>query len=161
MTDSLPIYLTKAEESLRGAESEFAQGRYNNAANRCYYACFQAAVAALHHASVAPRGGRTSSPPFGSRCAPMRAEQLDLSTPRMQAAIEELQRLIQRHYPEATFQVEPGDDPTGIYVLATVDVEDTDVVVEVYIDRLLELQIDEGLAVYVVPVRPLARVQIS
>ncbi|MGH8065048.1 MAG: hypothetical protein ACRERE_07355 [Candidatus Entotheonellia bacterium] len=91
----------------------------------------------------------------------MRAEQLDLSTPRMQAAIEELQRLIQRHYPEATFQVEPGDDPTGMYVLVTVDVEDTDVVVEVYIDRLLELQIDEGLAVYVVPVRPLARVQIS
>ena len=91
----------------------------------------------------------------------MKAEQLDLSTPRMQAAIEELQRLIQQHYPEATFQVEPGDDPTGMYVLATVDVEDTDVVVEVYIDRLLELQIDEGLAVYVLPVRPLARVQIS
>jgi H2-forming N5,N10-methylenetetrahydromethanopterin dehydrogenase-like enzyme len=89
----------------------------------------------------------------------MRAEQRDLSTPRMQAAIAELQRLIQRHYPEAIFQVEPGDDPTGLYVLATVDVEDTDAVVEVYIDRLLELQIDEGLAVYVVPVRPLARVQ--
>src|SRR5262245_33651301 len=59
MTDSLPIYLTKAEESLQGAASEFAQGRYNNAANRCYYACFQAAVAALHHASIAPRGGRS------------------------------------------------------------------------------------------------------
>ena len=91
----------------------------------------------------------------------MRAEQLDLSTPRMQAAIEEIQRLIQQHYPEAIFQVEPGDDPMGMYVLATVDVEDTDAVVEVYIDRLLELQIDEGLAVYVVPVRPLARVQTS
>jgi H2-forming N5,N10-methylenetetrahydromethanopterin dehydrogenase-like enzyme len=91
----------------------------------------------------------------------MRAEQLDLSTPRMQAAIEEIQRLIQLHYPEATFHVEPGDDPTGMYILATVDVEDTDVVVEVYIERLLELQIDEGLAVYVVPVRPLARVQTS
>jgi hypothetical protein len=91
----------------------------------------------------------------------MRAEQLDLSAPGMQAAIEELQRLIQQHYPEATFQVEPGDDPTGMYVLATVDVEDTEEVVEVYIDRLLELQIDEGLAVYVVPVRPLARVQTS
>jgi hypothetical protein len=90
----------------------------------------------------------------------MRAKPLDLSTPpRMQAAIEELQRLIQQHYPEATFQVEPGDDPAGMYVLATVDVEDTDAVVEVYIDRLLDLQIDEGLAVYVVPVRPLARVQ--
>ena len=47
----------------------------------------------------------------------MRAEQLDLSTPRMQVAIEELQQLIQQHYPEATFQVEPGDDPTGMYVL--------------------------------------------
>ena len=79
----------------------------------------------------------------------------------MQAAIEEIQRLIQLHYPEATFQVEPGDDPTGMYILATVDVEDTDVVVEVYIERLLELQIDEGVAVYVVPVRPLARVQTS
>jgi hypothetical protein len=32
----------------------------------------------------------------------------------MQAAIEELQRLIQRHYPEASFQLEPGDDPTGM-----------------------------------------------
>jgi hypothetical protein len=91
----------------------------------------------------------------------MRVEQLDLSTPRMQAAIEELQRLIQQHYPEATFQVEPGDDPTGMYVLATVDIEDTDAVVEVYIDRLLALQIDEGLPVYVVPMRPLARVQPS
>ena len=88
----------------------------------------------------------------------MRAEPLELGTPRMQAAIEDLQRLIQQHYPEATFQVELGDDPTGMYVLATVDIEDTDAVVEVYIDRLLELQIDEGLAVYVVPVRPLARV---
>jgi hypothetical protein len=43
MTDPLPIYLAKVEESLRGAESEFAQGLYNNAANRCYDACFQAA----------------------------------------------------------------------------------------------------------------------
>jgi uncharacterized protein (UPF0332 family) len=59
MIDLWPIYLTKAEESLRGAESEFAQGRHNNAANRCYYVCFQAAVVALHHAGLAPRGGRT------------------------------------------------------------------------------------------------------
>src|SRR5215510_16386850 len=106
-------------------------------------------------------GPETSSPPSESRCAPMRAKQRNLMPPHMQAAIEELQRLIQQHYPEATFQVEPGDDPTGLYVLVTIDVEDTDVVVDVYIDRLLELQIDGGLAVYVVPVRPLARVQIS
>jgi hypothetical protein len=78
--------------------------------------------------------------------------------PRMQEAIMELQGLIRQHYPNTAFEVVHGDDPMGMYVLATVDVEDTEAVVDVYIDRLLELQIDAGLAVYVVPVRPLARV---
>jgi uncharacterized protein (UPF0332 family) len=50
------LYLLKAEESLAGAESEFANGRYNNCANRCYYACFQAAVAALQMANITPEG---------------------------------------------------------------------------------------------------------
>jgi hypothetical protein len=89
----------------------------------------------------------------------MKVEHFDLYTPRMQEAIRELQRLIRWLYPKATFQVEHGDDPAGIYLLATVDVEDTDAVVEVYIERLLELQIDEGLPLYVVPIRPPAHVQ--
>ena len=38
-------------------------------------------------------------------------------------------------------------------ILATVDVDDTDVVVDVYIDRLLTLQIEDGLPLYVVPRR--------
>lgn len=46
----------KASESLAGASSEFISNRYNNCANRCYYACFQAAVAALQRAGIAPRG---------------------------------------------------------------------------------------------------------
>ena len=50
------IYLAKAKESLDGAESEFANGRYNSCANRCYYACFQAAIAALLHAGIRPVG---------------------------------------------------------------------------------------------------------
>jgi uncharacterized protein (UPF0332 family) len=41
------IYQVKAQECLAGAASELANGRYNNCANRCYYACFQAAIAAL------------------------------------------------------------------------------------------------------------------
>jgi uncharacterized protein (UPF0332 family) len=41
------IYLAKAAESLLTAESEFDHGRYNSCANRCYYACFQAAIAAM------------------------------------------------------------------------------------------------------------------
>jgi len=51
-------YLTKAIESLTGAESEFTNGRYNNCANRCYYAMFQAAVAALIVAGIQPAGER-------------------------------------------------------------------------------------------------------
>jgi len=91
----------------------------------------------------------------------MRAEHLALDTPHMQVAIIELQGLILQLYPNTTFEVVFGDDPTGIYVLATVNVEDTEAVVDVYIDRLLELQIDADLAIYVVPVRPLARVLAS
>ena len=59
MSELSQLYLIKAEESLLGAESEFTHGRYNNVAHRCYYACFQAAVAALHQAGVYPRGSRS------------------------------------------------------------------------------------------------------
>jgi uncharacterized protein (UPF0332 family) len=48
--------LAKATESLQTAESEFANGRYNSCANRCYYACFQAAIAALLREGIRPRG---------------------------------------------------------------------------------------------------------
>lgn len=48
----MDIFLEKALESLIGAESEFINGRYNNCANRCYYACFQAAIAALIDAGL-------------------------------------------------------------------------------------------------------------
>jgi uncharacterized protein (UPF0332 family) len=54
--DLLSLYLSKAAESLAGADSELANGRYNNCANRCYYACFQAAIAALMHEGIQPRG---------------------------------------------------------------------------------------------------------
>ncbi|MBI2863031.1 MAG: HEPN domain-containing protein [Chloroflexi bacterium] len=49
-------YLRKAEQSLAGAESEFINDRYDNSANRCYYACFQAAISALLRAGVKPGG---------------------------------------------------------------------------------------------------------
>lgn len=49
----LHVYLAKAEESLLGAISELEQSRYNNSTNRAYYACFQAAITALQHASRA------------------------------------------------------------------------------------------------------------
>lgn len=52
------IYLDKAQESLAGAESEYANGRYDNCANRCYYSCFQAAVHASLEAGMTPAGSR-------------------------------------------------------------------------------------------------------
>jgi hypothetical protein len=91
----------------------------------------------------------------------MKAERIDPDARRIQAAVSELQALIQQHYPAATFQVTQGEDPVGTYVLATVDVDDTDDVVDVYMDRLLGLQIDDGLPVYVVPVRPLDRIMVT
>jgi uncharacterized protein (UPF0332 family) len=54
-TDSL-AYPDKAIESLVGAESEYANRRFNNCANRCYYAMFQAAIAALIMADIRPIG---------------------------------------------------------------------------------------------------------
>ncbi len=55
---AIQTYLAKAQESLAGAASEYANDRYNNCANRAYYACFQAAIAALSRAGIAPAGRR-------------------------------------------------------------------------------------------------------
>lgn len=56
MADAQAIndYLAKA------AESELANRRFNDCANRCYYACFQAAIAVLLAAGIEVRspGGR-------------------------------------------------------------------------------------------------------
>lgn len=54
MTGRTDVYLEKAQESVAGAQTELANGRYNNCANRAYYACFQAAVHALRAAGIRP-----------------------------------------------------------------------------------------------------------
>lgn len=58
MSDVGEAFSSKAGESLDGAASEFVNGRYNNAANRSYYACFQAAIAALDRAGIRPASAR-------------------------------------------------------------------------------------------------------
>jgi len=73
--------------------------------------------------------------------------------PRIEAALLELRALIQARYPTAAFLTFHGDDPAGMYLQATVEIDDTDEVVDVIIDRLLAMQVDEGLPVYVLPVR--------
>ncbi len=48
------VFIDKAIAALEGAESELRAGRYENVANRCYYACFQAAIAALEASGIYP-----------------------------------------------------------------------------------------------------------
>jgi hypothetical protein len=79
-------------------------------------------------------------------------------TPRLKEAIDELKGLITARFPQAAYVVEEGFDPEGVYLITTVDIADTDEVIAVIGDRLVELQVDEGLPVYVTPLRPIERV---
>jgi len=80
-----------------------------------------------------------------------------LDTPQMNAAIAEIKQRILEHFPEATFEVGPGEDPSGMYLIATVDLEDLGEVVDLFLDRLVDIQIDEELPLYVITTRPIAR----
>lgn len=79
-------------------------------------------------------------------------KQLMLPEP-VQAAVTELTGLMRQCCPTATFAVHRGtEDPEETFITATVDVEDPDEVLTPVLDRLLTLQLDEGIPVYVVPV---------
>ena len=70
-----------------------------------------------------------------------------------QQAVMELMSLIQAKYPSTTFTLRAGiDDPEATYLTATVNVEDPDDVLESVIDRLLELQLEQHLPIYVLPI---------
>ena len=79
-------------------------------------------------------------------------------TPAMEKAVNELKGTIAERFPQASFVVEEGFDPKGIYLVTTVDIADTDKVIDVIGDRLVELQVEEGLPIYVTPLRPIQRV---
>ena len=51
-------HLTKAVERLTSGQIDFAAARYHSCANQAYYACFQAAVAALLAAGIRPASPR-------------------------------------------------------------------------------------------------------
>ena len=78
--------------------------------------------------------------------------------PAMEKAVNELKGTIAARFPQASFVVEEGFDPKGIYLVTTVDIADTDEVIDVVGDWLVELQVDEGLPIYVTPLRPIQRV---
>ena len=89
----------------------------------------------------------------------MTAQPAEEMTPRVRSALDELEAMIRRRYPQATFRVAHSpDDPAVIHLLATVDVDDTDAVLDAVVERMMELQIGEMLPIYVIPMRPPERV---
>lgn len=78
---------------------------------------------------------------------------------RTQAAVDGLEGVIRRRYPEAKFNVAEGDDPEGIYLRATVDLEDVEEVLDQELmDRLFDIQVEQGLPIYLIPLQPVERV---
>jgi uncharacterized protein (UPF0332 family) len=58
MVNEVVAFLIKSEESLASAEQDFASSRFNSCARSSYYACFQAALAALLQAGVKPQSAK-------------------------------------------------------------------------------------------------------
>lgn len=81
----------------------------------------------------------------------MASSQITLDDPRIRQAVEDLKALISAHFPGTTFVVAWGDDPEGIYLDATVDLDDPDPVMDLVAERLVELQVDQGLPIHVIP----------
>jgi hypothetical protein len=79
-------------------------------------------------------------------------------TPEIQAAIDELKEMIAERFPDTIFDVREQYEPPGISLTAIVDVDDTDEVFEVVVDRLIELQVYEHLPIYVTPTWPKERI---
>jgi hypothetical protein len=88
----------------------------------------------------------------------MKKEQGLMKDPRIKEAVEELRTLIAGRFSTASFDVFERDDPKGVRLRATVDIEDTDEVMEAVLDALYDIQVERGLPVYVVTQQPLSRV---
>lgn len=81
-----------------------------------------------------------------------------INDPGVRDAVAGLRALIAARYPTASFEVFERDDPPGVRLCATVDVEDTDEVVDTVLDELTELQTERELPVYLLVEQPLDRV---
>jgi hypothetical protein len=73
---------------------------------------------------------------------------------RIEGVLDELRQRIKERYPEARFRVAAGpEDPQEVHLVVTVDLDDPDEVLDVVMERMLQVQLDEELPVYVSPRR--------
>jgi hypothetical protein len=79
--------------------------------------------------------------------------------PRTRQAVAELEAMIRERYPTATFDLSASpEDPSSFHLTAIVDIDDPDEVGDLVLDRVLELQVTEGIPLHVIPVRTPERI---
>ena len=88
----------------------------------------------------------------------MSPDHITATDPRVVSALDELRRLIAAQYPDARFTVFEGEDPEGVYLRATVDIEDSSDALAPVLDKLYELEVERKLPIYVVTSQPEERV---
>jgi hypothetical protein len=73
---------------------------------------------------------------------------------RVRQAVAELRATILERYPAATFVLTRSpDDPRSIHLEAIADVDDPDEVGDLVIDRVVEMQAEEGISIHVIPLQ--------
>ena len=79
---------------------------------------------------------------------------------RTRRAIQELEGVIAAQYPKTTFEITCApDDPRSIHLLAVADIDDPYELGDLVVDRVVALQVDEGIPLHVIPLRTPERVQ--
>jgi hypothetical protein len=76
---------------------------------------------------------------------------LTLHDEKTQQILVEVQARIKAAYPEATCTVAVGADPVGLYVDASTDAPDGFAALDLVSNWLVDLHVNEGLAMHVIP----------
>jgi hypothetical protein len=76
---------------------------------------------------------------------------------RMQAAVDEMKHLIASNFPVVEFSVHQGEESERIHLDAVLDMDETLEVLDLILGRMVELQIEEGLPLVVIPLPTLER----
>ena len=73
---------------------------------------------------------------------------------QVQMAARELKTTIMSKYPSATFRLSrAADEPRSWNLWTMVDIEDLDEVSDLVVERALDMRVEEGILIHVVPIR--------
>ena len=77
---------------------------------------------------------------------------------QMQQALQDSQGLVRARYPGARSELAPSpDEPQGVHLVTIVDIDDPDEVMDLVLERVLHFQLEDGLPVHLIPIRPVER----